>query len=249
MEDGDFEKLDIDGLSEKVEYIIGKGHHSVICRSGDYVLKIIPFTERGKKEIQNMQRINKLLREEMCTFARLKKIIIFQLAESLELVDLSNYVTNDVVLSVENVHKKTIPIGKYYGLKMENGGIPVHLVTQWEYKDVVEMLFQMFWSLEKAQNKFNFCHHDLHSKNVLFKREENEILDFIRGKIFNLNVKILIIDFELSTFDVQDSSEDALGIYHILNNISTKDFTQEQKTALRRIKFKLGKGSVSYSVC
>lgn len=72
------------------------------------------------------------------------------------------------------------------------------------------ILFQILYSLEKAQSKFQFVHHDLHLDNIMIKNLTNimkETVYYVNGKRFSCKVPymIKITDFGLSRITLSNN--------------------------------------------
>lgn len=103
-------------------------------------------------------------------------------------------------------------------LIFKDGGRPLSELVRGNYKISVELyriiLFQLLYSLCKAQEACEFVHNDLHLKNILidFKHEEmNQFREYKNSKdnspwFVDKSVHVTIIDFGLSRITRDDGS-------------------------------------------
>ncbi|EDR22343.1 hypothetical protein EDI_334990 [Entamoeba dispar SAW760] len=239
-----------DNVVKNIGRVIGIGNHSIVCMLDNQTIKIRLFNQQSITEYEKWNRITKLLKNQTTSFLPLLRTVSFINENDLLLVDDTKR-NQEVILSSQtngdNISFILLKKGKYIGFISENSGKTVSQIKQLSYNDLLQVIFQLLWSLNIAEESFGYSHGDIHSKNILLKREPNILIDRSHNRRYLFNLKVTLIDFELSSFKYPDSTTDCIGIKNIINYCSLFQQTSQQKRLLSQFKRSLCSSKYSYS--
>ncbi|EMD48987.1 hypothetical protein KM1_202600 [Entamoeba histolytica HM-3:IMSS] len=232
--------------------VIGIGNHSIVCMLNSQIIKIRPFNQQGITEYEKWNRITKLLKNQTTSFLPLLRTVSFVNENDILLVSDTKRKHEVILSSQTNEDTNSFVLlkkGKYIGFISENSGKTVYQIKELSYNDLLQVIFQLLWSLSIAEKSFGYSHGDIHSKNILLKREPNILIDMSHNRRYTFNLKATLIDFELSSFECPDSTTDCIGIRNVINYCSLFQQTLQQKRLLSQFKRSLCSSKYSYSVC